>query len=110
MAQHMPILLLVRFLQQRIHYLCRFIRLDCTPLRFRHFFCGFLAAATFDFALNAAQINCCKPETLKNTVDLASILRTNHHIRNTVISIPVLQYTIKTVALARAMARLKATR
>ena len=91
----MPLLLLVRFLQHGIYQLCRFIRLGCTALRFREFLCGFLAAAAFDFTLNATHINRCKLKTLKNAVDLAGILRSNHHIRNTVISIPVLQHAVQ---------------
>ena len=56
---------------------------------------GFLAAAALDFTLNATHINRCKLKTLKNAIDLAGILRSNHHIRNTVISIPVLQHAVQ---------------
>ena len=102
----MPLLLLVRFLQHGIYQLCRFIRLGCAALRFRKFLCGFLAAAAFDFTLNAAHINRCKLKTLKNAVDLACILRSNHHIRNTVISIPVLQHAVQHTILLGCLAKL----
>ena len=90
----MPLLLLVRFLQHGIHQLCRFIRFGCAALRFMDFFCCFFAAALLDFALDASHIDCCKLETLKNTIDLAGILRSNHHICNTVVSILVFQYAV----------------